>query len=118
MDAHERADAPAVAQLLTEDARLTMPPYPLLYDGRAAIMALTEKVFDPASERYVGQWRYLPTRANRQPATAAYVRRPGDTVYRPQVLDVLTIEGGSITEVMAFVPSLFPSFGLPAVLPP
>jgi RNA polymerase sigma-70 factor (ECF subfamily) len=118
MDAHERADAPAVAELLTEDARLTMPPHPFLYDGRVAIMTLTEKVFDPASERYIGQWRYLPTRANRQPATAAYVRRPGDTLYRPQVLDVLTIAGGRVTEVTAFMPSLFPSFGLPAVLPP
>lgn len=118
MDAHERADAPAVAELLTQDARLTMPPHPFSYDGRAAIMTLTEKVFDPASERYIGQWRYLPTRANRQPATAAYVRRPGDTLYRPQVLDVLTIASGRVTEVTAFAPSLFPSFGLPAVLPP
>jgi len=63
-----------------------------------------------------GRGRPLPTRANRQPAAAGYVQRPGTTVYRAQVLDVLRIEGGRIVEITSFEPHLFPAFGLPLTL--
>jgi RNA polymerase sigma-70 factor (ECF subfamily) len=65
---------------------------------------------------YHGRWRGLPTRANRQPAAAYYVQRPGDDTYRAQVLDVLRIVDGQVAEVTAFVPELFPAFGLPMTL--
>jgi RNA polymerase sigma-70 factor (ECF subfamily) len=116
MAAHEHADMDALAELLREDALLTMPPHDMWFVGRAPIMAFTAEVFDSASPMYHGHWRSLPTSANRQPAAAHYVRRPGDTTYRPQVLDVLRIEGGMIVEVTAFVPELFPAFGLPPTL--
>src|SRR5262245_10464541 len=116
MDATERADIDTLAELLREDALLTMPPHPMWYMGRASIMAFTADVFDPTSSMYHGHWRSLPTRANRQPAAAHYVRRPGDTVYRAQVLDVLRVEGGKVVEITAFVPELFPAFGLPLTL--
>lgn len=116
MDAHERADIDTLAELLREDALLTMPPHPSWFAGRAAIMALTADVFDPASTMYHGHWRSLPTSANRQPAAAHYVKLPGDTIYRAQVLDVLRIENGKVAEIMAFVPELFPAFGLPTQL--
>jgi RNA polymerase sigma-70 factor (ECF subfamily) len=117
MDAHERADIDALAELLREDALLTMPPHPMWFVGRASILAFTADVFDPASPLYHGQWRSLPTRANRQPAAAHYVRLPGDSAYRAQVLDVLRVEGGKVVEITAFVPELFPAFGLPSILP-
>jgi len=65
---------------------------------------------------YHGRWRSLPTRANRQPAAAHYVQRPGDSVYRAQVLDVLRVEDGKVAEITAFAPELFPAFGLPPTL--
>jgi RNA polymerase sigma-70 factor, ECF subfamily len=38
VEAHERADADALAELLRQDARLTMPPIPTWYAGREAIL--------------------------------------------------------------------------------
>ncbi len=114
--AHEQGDLATFAALLRDDALLTMPPHPIWYAGRATILAFTAEVFDPASLMYHGQWRSLPTSANRQPAAAHYVMLPGETLFRAQVLDVLRIEGGKIAEIMSFVPELFPSFGLPLTL--
>jgi RNA polymerase sigma-70 factor (ECF subfamily) len=116
MDAHERADIELLAGLLREDMLLTMPPHPMWFVGRESILAFTADVFDPASSMYHGRWRSLPTRANRQPAAAHYVQLPGDDTYRAQVLDVLRIVDGQIAEVTAFVPELFPAFGLPPTL--
>jgi RNA polymerase sigma-70 factor, ECF subfamily len=114
--AHERADITILAELLREDMLLTMPPHPMWFVGRESILAFTADVFDPASPMYHGHWRALPTRANRQPAAAYYVKRPGDDTYRAQVLDVLRIVDGQVAEVMAFIPELFPAFGLPMTL--
>jgi RNA polymerase sigma-70 factor (ECF subfamily) len=116
MDAHERADIDALAALLREDALLTMPPHPMWFLGRESIMAFTADVFDPASPMYHGRWRGLTTRANRQPAAAHYVQRPGDVVYRAQCLDVLRIVDGKVAEITTFVPELFAAFGLPPTL--
>jgi hypothetical protein len=64
----------------------------------------------------MGDWRLVPTRANRQPAAASYLRAPGDTVYRAFKLDVLRVEDGAIAEITTFSCDLFPAFGLPATL--
>jgi RNA polymerase sigma-70 factor (ECF subfamily) len=64
-----------------------------------------------------GQWRMLPTAANRQPAVAAYVRGAGDTAFRPFALIVLRPEAGLLAAIDAFeTPGLFAAFGLPASL--
>ena len=87
--AHEHGDASALAALLREDARLTMPPQPTWYAGRSAIVAaVAAAAFTPA----FGQLRLLPTGANRQPAAAFYVRRPDETVFRAFAIDVLRVE--------------------------
>jgi RNA polymerase sigma-70 factor, ECF subfamily len=117
LEASERSDAAAVAALLAEDVRLSMPPYPLWYDGREAIATILAVCFDPASPGYAGQLRRVPTGANLQPALANYTRRPGDTEYRALSLDVLRIEGGKVVEITSFVGSeLFGAFGLPLTL--
>jgi RNA polymerase sigma-70 factor (ECF subfamily) len=114
VDAHERADAAALAALLREDARLTMPPHPTWYSGRRAIMIAMRQGFDPA----FGHLRTLVVAANRQPAAAHYLRPPGRSDYRPLALDVLRIERGRVAEITSFVfPELFPAFGLPPALP-
>lgn len=114
--AAERFDVAAMAGLLTADAKLTMPPNPLWFVGRQAIVDFFEQVLDPASPVYFGQWRRLPTRANGLPAVAGYVQRPGTTVYRSQTLEVLRIEDDRIAEITTFEPHLLPAFGLPLTL--
>jgi RNA polymerase sigma-70 factor (ECF subfamily) len=113
LDAHERADVHALAELLREDAILTMPPLPTWYAGREAILIATQKGFDPG----FGRLRSLLTGANLQPAAAHYLRKPGESEYRPLALDVLRIDGGRVAEISTFVsPELFPAFGLPPAL--
>lgn len=63
-----------------------------------------------------GEWHLLPTRANRQPTAASYLRTPGDTQFRAFKLDVLRLKGGRIAEITIFGTSLFPAFGLPPTL--
>jgi hypothetical protein len=64
-----------------------------------------------------GDWKLLPTAANRMPAAASYLRREGSDAYLPFKLDVLRTGGGLIAEITTFDASLFDRFGLPASLP-
>jgi RNA polymerase sigma-70 factor, ECF subfamily len=115
MDAFERADAAAVAEVLREDARANMPPYPMWHYGRTTIATAVAKAFDPASP-YYGDWRAVPTGANMQPAAAFYVRRRGEGQFRAFALDVLRIEDGMVADITAFPADVFGAFGLPLVL--
>ena len=110
IDAHERADAAATVALSAEDIRVTMPPHPWVFDGLEAIRPLIANVRP-------GEWRLMPTSANRMPTAASYRREPGDTQFRAFKLDVLRIEGGRIKEITTFDAALFDAFGLPPTLP-
>jgi RNA polymerase sigma-70 factor, ECF subfamily len=113
VDAHERADVDALAELLREDAILTMPPLPTWYTGREAILIAVQKGFDPG----FGHIRSVLAAANLQPAAAHYLRAPGDSAHRPLALDLLRIDGGGVAEISTFVyPELFPAFGLSPTL--
>jgi RNA polymerase sigma-70 factor (ECF subfamily) len=109
IDAHERGDADAALALIGDDIRVTMPPHPYLYEGIAAITDLLERA---------GDWRLVPTRANRQPAAASYLRAIGDDAYRAFKLDVLRVAEGRIVEITTFDAALFEQFGLPPTLSP
>src|SRR3954470_14579525 len=111
--AHEAGDAEASAALMREDIRITMPPYPMVFDGRDAIAPLLERAFGPERE---GEWRLVATRANRMPAAASYLRRPGDTEFRAFKFDILRCEDDGIAEITTFDAKLFQPFGLPLVL--
>jgi RNA polymerase sigma-70 factor (ECF subfamily) len=113
IDAHERMDAAAVASIAAQDIRVTMPPNPMVFEGLAGIQPLLERAFGPGRD---GDWRLLPTSANRLPAAASYLRRPGDTAFRAFKLDVLRVLDGRIGEITTFGYALFPRFGLPDVL--
>jgi RNA polymerase sigma-70 factor (ECF subfamily) len=113
IDAHERGDAAAAVAISSQDIRVTMPPNPSCYQGLEAIAPLLERGL---TSRRDGDWRLLPTRANRMPAAASYLRRPGDAEFRAFKLDVLRIEDGKIAEITTFGYALFPAFGLPARL--
>jgi RNA polymerase sigma-70 factor (TIGR02960 family) len=110
IDAHERGDAAAAIAMVREDIRITMPPAPLLYEGRAAMGTLLERAFGPEQP---GDWLLVPTRANRMPAAASYLRAHGDDEYRAFKLDVIRVEGELVAEVTTFGYALFPQFGLP-----
>ncbi len=114
IDAHERCDAAAAVAIAAEDIRVTMPPAPMVFEGLAGIAPLIARALGPDRD---GDWRLLPTSANRLPAAASYLRRPGDTRFRGAKLDVLRIVDGAIAEITTFGPSTFPGFGLPADLP-
>ena len=114
IEASERGDAPAIAHLMREDARFAMPPEPELYVGREPIIAAWEEGGFGTDE--FGELRCRATRANRQPAVAAWVRAPGDTTFRALALDVLRIEDGAIAEITTFPSSVFPHFDLPPTL--
>jgi RNA polymerase sigma-70 factor (ECF subfamily) len=113
MEAFERQDAVGMTALLREDARQTMPPAPLWFAGRQVLAAVFGQLFGPGSP---GAFRMLATAANRQPAAACYLRRPGDAQYRFIGLNVLRIEGGEIVEITSFSPELVLAFDLPPTL--
>ncbi len=127
-DAMERADLGAVIDQLREDAVWSMPPQPAWFGGRAAIADfLRQNPF-----RWF-RWRYLATRANGQPALAAYSWDEAAGLYRPHGIDVLTLDGDRVAAVTTFLDvtrrgvtgpgfrsfaetRLFDRFGLPASL--
>ena len=102
-------DIDALAAMLRDDVRCSMPPTPGLYVGRDAV------VNDWVEDGFVGMkgLRGVPTSANRQPAVAFYLWRESEGAYLPLTLDVLRVTGGAITEIITFHDDQFPRFGLP-----
>ncbi|MFB4313243.1 RNA polymerase subunit sigma-70 [Actinomadura sp. 21ATH] len=113
VEANERSDLGALKELLREDARQTMPPHGLLFDGRAAILELWAPVVE--GDAAWGEWRSVEVWANRQPAVANYVRRDGAS-FTPVNIDVLRVVDGAVAEITTFDPHLFALFGLPGKL--
>jgi RNA polymerase sigma-70 factor (ECF subfamily) len=113
MDATERCDAAAALAIAGEDIRVTMPPLPLVFDGRDALAPLLERALGPERD---GDWRLLPTAANRMPAALSYLRRPGDTLFRAFKVDVLRVERGAVVEITTVGPAPFVAHGMPDVL--
>jgi RNA polymerase sigma-70 factor (TIGR02960 family) len=107
--AHERCDAGAAVALVSENIRVTMPPYPTIFEGRKAFASLVRN-----AEQF-GAWRLVPTSVNRMPAAASYLRGANDIEYRASKLDVLRIDAGLIAEITTFGDKPFPALGLPLV---
>jgi len=114
IDAHERNDAAAAVAIASQDLRISMPPDMMVFDGLDVIAPFLERAF--AEETRDGDWRLVPTWANRMPTAASYLRRPGDSEFRAFKFDVLRIEDGAIAEITTFGKALFPAFGLPPTL--
>ena len=112
MAAFERADVGALAELLTADAVLEMPPFRNWYVGRDAYAGFMARVF---ATRGTG-WRNVPTAANGQAALAAYVRGP-DGTFRRHTLQVLTFDGPLISRNAVFQDDgVMTAFGMAATL--
>jgi RNA polymerase sigma-70 factor, ECF subfamily len=112
--AWEQSDVDAVVAMLTEDARMTMPPLPSWYSGRAEVAVFLRGWPHGTAKR----WRLLPARASGQLAFGAYVWAEETRAFMPHGIDVLTLRGALIEEITAFLtPHLFDRFGLPSQLP-
>lgn len=112
IDAHERMDAEASLAMVREDIRITMPPNPMFFEGRGDMRELFREA------REMGEWRLIPAWVNRMPAAVSYLKRPGDTAFRPFKVDVLRADGDQIAETTTFDARLVAWIGLPATLIP
>ncbi|MEU8577066.1 RNA polymerase subunit sigma-70 [Streptomyces asoensis] len=112
-EASVATDIGALAALLRDDVRCSMPPTPGLYVGREAV------VRDWVESGFEGMTglRAVPTSVNRQPAVAFYLWQSEEGAYLPLTLDVLRVTGGAISEIVTFHDDRFPPLGLPARLP-
>jgi RNA polymerase sigma-70 factor (ECF subfamily) len=112
--AYQTGDVDGVVALLTDDVRIAMPPLPLEYEGRDLAARFHRAVtFREGRTYYV-----VPTRANGQPALAAYVADPRGGPSHAVGLFVLSLSGAQISAITRFHQSVLPGFGLPRVLPP
>ena len=85
IEAHERGDAALAVSIAAEDLRITMPPNPFLFEGIDVIGPLLDNALRE------GEWRLVPTLANRMPTAASYRLAPGDTVWRAFKFDVIRV---------------------------
>jgi RNA polymerase sigma-70 factor (TIGR02960 family) len=112
-DAFESGDVGAVVALLSEDARLTMPPESMEYVGQPAIHRFFSTV--PANGE-LDRLKLVATRANGQPAFGCYLRTHEGPL-RAYGLMVLTLSGDRVVAITGFPDtSVFASFGLPRTL--
>jgi RNA polymerase sigma-70 factor (TIGR02960 family) len=105
--AWESADVDALVALLTDDVFIAMPPVPFGFEGRDAVTRYWAREFDAGCG-----FGLVPTRANGQPAFAAYQRGP-DGIRYATGLYVLTLAGDRICAVTSFEAVVLPWFGLP-----
>jgi len=113
MLAWQRRDLQGLATLLAEDAVLHMPPQSLRLMGRGQVARFFGAV--PADGR-LDRIRLVVTRANGQPALAAYLPA-ADGAYRAYGVMVLVVVEDGIRAITGFQDaSLFPAFGLPKSL--
>ncbi|MFE3456188.1 RNA polymerase subunit sigma-70 [Nocardiopsis aegyptia] len=112
-DASVSTDVTALASMLRDDVRFSMPPTPGLHIGRDTVVNyLVESGFEGMTGL-----RPIQTTVNRQPALAFYLWHQQEGAYLPLTIDVLRVTGGAITEILTFHDDRFPRLGLPAHLP-
>lgn len=112
VDAFQRGDLDRVLDLLTDDARLSMPPEPIQCNGPAAIAEFLRQ------RRFWGpELTLVPTRANNQPAFVYYLPDPTEHVPRAHGVMVLTVADGQISTLTRFGGrGIIARFGMPDVL--
>jgi RNA polymerase sigma-70 factor (TIGR02960 family) len=112
VEAIQQGDLDGVVALLTDDARLAMPPEPFEFHGPLPIARFLQQV---------AFWRddlkMVQTRANNDPAFGYYRKDPNADVYRASGIFVLTISEDQISSMTRFGDrSLFACFGLPRTI--
>ena len=110
--AFEQADLAALERALRADATLEMTPSATWFAGKRHCLRFIDRFLGSP-----GVYRMRATRANGQPAVAAY-RRDERGVHRAFALVVLTITTTGIARIALFDdPRLFATFGFPSTAP-
>jgi RNA polymerase sigma-70 factor (ECF subfamily) len=99
VDAWDRGDVDAVVAMLAEDASFAMPPLRTWFGGRDSIRIFLAGW--PLSGAW--RWNYVRARANGQQAIAFYTWDADARSYLPFALNVFTLRGAEISDVIAFV---------------
>lgn len=111
VSAFQSGELHRVLEVLSDDARLSMPPEPIQCNGPQAIAEYL---------RWRGFWgsdlTLLPTRANNQPAFVYYLSDPQAHLSRANGVMVLTIVEDQVTTLTRFGASNVERFGLPLTL--
>jgi RNA polymerase sigma-70 factor (ECF subfamily) len=111
VSAYEAADLDALVALVTDDVFVSMPPMPLVYEGRDVVAGFCASIFGSGR-----RFHLVATRANGQPAFGAYLRAPTG-IHHGVGLIVLALTGDRICAMTRFDNSVLPWFGLPRSLP-
>ena len=112
VSAFENFDLDELVAVLTDTAKLTMPPEPAEHRGSQPIARFL-------LESHAGQaLKFLHTRANGQPALILYLPDPSAPLWRACGLIVLTVRGDRIHALTRFADvGLVGRFGFPRTLP-
>src|SRR5215472_8495594 len=97
VDAFERFDLDRLVAVLTEDARLTMPPEPVEFRGSLAIVRFLRETHIWGQEH-----KLVPTRANGQPALVFYLADPCAPIWRASSFVLLTLQGNQVSVITRF----------------
>ncbi|MFF0579336.1 RNA polymerase subunit sigma-70 [Streptosporangium saharense] len=108
-DASVDTDVKALATLLRDDVRASMPPTPGLRVGRDTVL---NDWIEGGFEGMKGL-RGVPVAVNRQPAVAFYLWNERESAYLPLTIDALRVIDGEIAEIITFHEDRFPMLGLP-----
>ena len=112
VDAFEHGDVEGIVSLMTEDAWLRMPPVAFEYQGRE----LAGRFFATVAFREARRYRFVPSRANGQPAFGVYLQDPAEAIAHIFGLFVITLAGDKVSAITRFDNSVITRFGLPRTL--
>jgi RNA polymerase sigma-70 factor (ECF subfamily) len=98
VDAWLRDDVDKVVEMLTDDVTFAMPPLGTWFSGPEVADFLVRY---PMSGAW--KWQTVVSHANGQPAIAFYTWDDDAGAYLPFALNVLTLRGGKISDVCAFI---------------
>jgi RNA polymerase sigma-70 factor (TIGR02960 family) len=107
--AFERADVPALLELLTADVRFTMPPLPAWFQGRDDVARFY------ADRVFATRWRQVRIAdVNGQPAVLGWSQQDGEL--RLGALQVLNLRQGRVDWIASFLePGMLRRLGQPEV---
>ena len=99
VQAWERCDIDAFANLLVRDASFAMPPLATWYTTRDSVVTWARQ-FSLNGE---WQWKTVLVQANAQPALGFYSWDAESTAFLPFALNVLSLRGDLVSDVTAFI---------------
>ena len=98
--AWESADSAALIAVLREDVALTMPPFPVWFEGRSDIKTFLDGFLFRSMDPF--KVRLATLHANGGPAFAVY-QMDKEGIYRAAAIHILTLEAGQIAEIHDFL---------------